>query len=110
MDLVNDWNARFDYARECERKGPMKPTPDHLTLLARSSWSWDDSEFGAAAMSSKRPYGNSDVEDDLAELLPDLTEEQRLRTHCEIPAVLAWICKNALDEINRAARRNGDAA
>ena len=104
MDLVNDWNARFDYAREVERKGPMKPTPDHLTLLARSYWDWNDCEFGAASLDPKRPYGNSDVEDDLAELLPDLTEEQRLRTHCELPAVLTWICRNALDEISRSAR------
>lgn len=109
MDLTN-WEERFNYARKTERNGPMRPTPDHLTLLARSGWDWSEDEFGAAAMHPKAPYGNSDVENDLAELLPHLSEQDRLRTHCELPAVLAWICKNALDEINRAAHRNGDAA
>lgn len=41
MDLMDE-NGRYDYARRTERKGPMKPTPDHLTLLRRSSWDWND--------------------------------------------------------------------
>lgn len=93
-DLANDFDARFDLARATVRKGPMRPTEDHLRLLRASEWDWSDGEFGAAAMDPKRPYGNSGVLDDLAEVLPHLTEEQRLRVHCELPAVLAWIVKN----------------
>lgn len=94
---LTDWRARDDYARMLERKGPIKPTAEHLTLLAESCWSWDAAEFGAAAMNPKRPYGNSDVEDDLADHLPHLTAAERLRVHCELPAVLLYIARKAKD-------------
>lgn len=105
MDLT-DYNARWDYARKIERNGPVKPTIDHLTLLARSCWDWNGDEFGSPSMDPKRPFGNSDVEDDMAELLPHLTPETRLKLYCELPAVLAWICMDtdALDAIAKAAR------
>jgi hypothetical protein len=93
-DLVSNWNDRFDYAREVERRGPLQPTEDHLRALRAAAWSWNDCEFGAASMDPKRPYGNSDVLDDLAELLPHLSEAERVRVHCELPAVLAWIVAN----------------
>jgi hypothetical protein len=109
MDLTDE-NARFDYARKIERKGPLQPTVDHLTLLSQSCWDWNDCEFGAASMNPKRPYGNSDVEDDLAEHLPHLPEAERLRVHCELPAVLAWICMNALGDVAKNAFTRGDAA
>lgn len=95
-DLANNDNSRFDYARKAERKGPLKPTRDHLTLLKSSCWDWNECEFGAASMDPKRPYGNSDVLDDLAELLPHLSEQDRVRVHCELPAVLAWVVANLL--------------
>jgi hypothetical protein len=41
----------------------------HLNLLKRTSISWDDCEYGAPAIDCKRPYGNSDVEDDIAEII-----------------------------------------
>lgn len=31
--------------------------------------SWNDCEFGAPEINPKRPYGNSNVEDDIAEIL-----------------------------------------
>lgn len=102
LDLT-DWNDRFNYAREAEQRGPMAPTVDHLTLLKEACWGWDDAEFGAAAMDAKRPYGNSDVEEDLAEHLPHLSREERLRAHCELPAVLSWITGNA-DVLQAIAR------
>jgi hypothetical protein len=44
-------------------------TQDHVKLLRASYVRWDDCEFGAAAIDSKRPYGNSDVLTDIAEAL-----------------------------------------
>ena len=44
-------------------------TEDHLKLLRRAYVSWDDCEFGAPAIDCKRPYGNSDVIGDIAEIL-----------------------------------------
>lgn len=50
-------------------------TADHITLL-RAMWIlWDDCEFGAPAVDSKRPYGNSGVTDDMRELLPHRASE-----------------------------------
>jgi hypothetical protein len=55
---------------------------EHLKLLNRSYVSWDDSEFGAACIYPKKPYGNSDVEYDIAKILgweikdDELTDEQ----------------------------------
>lgn len=94
FDLVNVWSDRFDYMRQTRLRGPIKPEERHLVLLRRSFWDWNDYEFGAPSMDPKRPYGNSDVENDLAELLPELTPEQRLRTHCELPAVIAFLVKH----------------
>jgi hypothetical protein len=91
---LSDWNERYEFARAVERSGPLAPSLDHLALLKQSSWDWNDDEFGAASMSPKYPYGNSGVERDLAEHLPHLPEQDRLRVHCELPAVLAWICAN----------------
>ena len=44
-------------------------TPDHLTLLQRTYVSWDDCEFGAPGIDPKRPYGNSDVQQDICSIL-----------------------------------------
>ena len=44
-------------------------TPDHITLLRAAYVSWDDCEFGAPAIDPKRPYGNSSVVIDIAEML-----------------------------------------
>ena len=44
-------------------------TDRHLALLKRANVDWDDGEFGAPAIDCKRPYGNSDVLDDLADIL-----------------------------------------
>ena len=42
---------------------------NHLELLSQLRWEWDDCEYGAPAVNPKRPYGNSDVEEDIAEIL-----------------------------------------
>ena len=44
-------------------------TNDHLLLLSRAYVGWDDCETGAPAIDCKRPYGNSYVVGDVAEIL-----------------------------------------
>lgn len=43
--------------------------PEHVQLLRRACVTWDDCETGAPAIDPKRPYGNSDVAGDVAEIL-----------------------------------------
>lgn len=42
---------------------------EHLELLKNSIVRWFDCEFGAPCIDCKRPYGNSDVFDDIAEII-----------------------------------------
>ena len=45
-------------------------TEPHMKLLGRLYFGYDDyTEFGAPEVDPKRPYGNSDVYDDIAEIL-----------------------------------------
>ncbi len=44
-------------------------TEDHVKLLGNAYIRWEDCEYGAPAMDFKRPYGNSDVEIDVANIL-----------------------------------------
>jgi hypothetical protein len=55
---------------------------DHLKLLRNAYVSWCDDETGAPQIDPKRPYGNSYVEGDIAEILgwkvgEELTDQQR---------------------------------
>ena len=43
--------------------------PEHLKLLQKFMVGWSDCEFGAPEIDPKRPYGNSDVEQDMLEIL-----------------------------------------
>jgi len=59
-------------------------TADHLKLLRTMYVGWQDCEYGAPEIDPKRPYGNSDVEPDIHEILTgeteyELTDEQRER-------------------------------
>jgi len=47
----------------------FKITDNHLKLLKRMIVDWDDCEFGAPCIDPKRPYGNSDVYQDMLEIL-----------------------------------------
>ena len=40
----------------------------HIQLLSKSYWRFEEIEHGAVAMEQKRPYGNSDVIDDIREI------------------------------------------
>jgi len=44
-------------------------TEEHLKLLRSANVRWDGNENGAPAIDSKRPYGNSNLLHDLAEIL-----------------------------------------
>lgn len=44
-------------------------TEDHLKLLQRMYVGWQDCEYGAPEIDPKRPYGNSNVEEDICEIL-----------------------------------------
>jgi len=48
----------------------FKLTDDHLKLMKRMFIEWDDTAYdGAPAVNIKRPYGNSDVPNDVAEIV-----------------------------------------
>lgn len=42
---------------------------EHIKLLKNAYVSWEDCEFGAPTIDCKRPYGNSNVYHDIAEIL-----------------------------------------
>ena len=53
---------------------------EHLQLLERAYWEWHDCEYGAPSMDPKRPYGNSDVTGDVAEIIG---EQPKKCPHCD---------------------------
>ena len=59
-------SALFDVIRDTRR---FTVTEEHLRLLRRAYVTWTDAEFGAPEIDCKRPYGNSDVYSDIAEIL-----------------------------------------
>jgi hypothetical protein len=78
-------------------------TKDHLKLLRRMYVTWYDCETGAPAIDPKRPYGNSDVYNDMHHILTgesvglnasermELTEREDkkyAKLHCEMDTVL----------------------
>lgn len=78
----------------------FRVTKEHIKLLQSAYMGWDDCEFGAPAIDCKRPYGNSYVYGDIADLLniepdgeePDgFSDEQMsymLKIHTELETVL----------------------
>lgn len=44
-------------------------TQEHVKLLRRANVMWYDCETGAPGLDCKRPYGNSDVEGDVCNIL-----------------------------------------
>jgi hypothetical protein len=61
-----DPRALFDIIEHARR---FTVTDEHLRLLRRARVSWDESEYGAPGINPKRPYGNSNVLADIAEIL-----------------------------------------
>jgi hypothetical protein len=56
----------FDVIRDVKQ---FTVTDEHVRLLRRAHVSWDETEFGAPGIDPKRPYGNSDIYGDIAEIL-----------------------------------------
>jgi len=56
----------FDVIRDARQ---FTVTDEHLRLLRRACVWWDELEFGAPGIDPKRPYGNSNVFADIAEIL-----------------------------------------
>lgn len=53
---------------KCIRKDEFLVVHDHIQLLSNSYTYWNDCEFGAPGIDPKRPFGNSDVEEDYEEI------------------------------------------
>src|SRR5574341_676539 len=83
-------------------------TETHLMLLRNANVDWNECEFGAPSIDTKRPYGNSDVPRDIAEMLSpeiqdweydradayvDSRREELTRLHIETGVALE-ICLN----------------
>lgn len=84
-------------------------TAEHIALLRRANVGWEHCEYGAPAIDCKRPYGNGDVEGDVAEILgwtvsadDGLTAEQSIRAaklHAETEHALAiFLSWGAMEE------------
>jgi hypothetical protein len=61
-----DPRALFDVIEHVSR---FTVTDEHLRLLRRARISWEEAEFGAPGINSKRPYGNSNVFADMGQHL-----------------------------------------
>ncbi len=96
---LTDTRALFDVVH---RVREFTVTDEHLRLLRRAYVFWEEAEFGAPSIDPKRPYGNSNVYGDIAEILdvpeaewsdqelnPSLDAEWRfLRLHVETAIAL----------------------
>jgi hypothetical protein len=96
---VTDTRALFDVIYRIKE---FTVTDEHLRLLRHAHVFWDEAEFGAPSINPKRPYGNSNVYGDIAEILdvpetewadedlnPSLDAEWRfLRLHVETAIAL----------------------
>jgi hypothetical protein len=97
-------------------------TEDHLKLLRRAHVSWDDSEYGAPAIDSKRPYGWSNIGGSMAQILdwpdrdwidgdpPPGMEERCARLHAETAIALQIVLATGEFRAGRYTRQErGDS-
>lgn len=77
----------------------MEVTEDHIKLLQHMTFDWDDEiEWGAVSSDPKRPFGNSNVEGDVSEILGrevDFDEARHLTI--ELSAVVDAIVNDAVN-------------
>lgn len=90
-----EWKDLDELFRQAENLNDVKGkifevTEDHLKLLKHSHIIWRASEYGAPAIDPKRPYGNTSVESDIAEILEwDKYDNERAeKIHRELETVL----------------------
>ena len=94
-------------------------TEGHLKLLKRANWESDDGcEFGSVGLNPKRPFGNSDVYEDMHKIMEDkntLVDDEfsdkaiQLYNHIffqELPVVLEIICTTGLVKAGKYERTN----
>ena len=66
-------------------------TNTHLQLLSNCCVSWDDCEFGAPCIDPKRPFGNSEVEQDYEDITGSPYDD---RTYKELETCLQILLDN----------------
>jgi hypothetical protein len=76
-----------------------KITEDHVKLVSRLNLQWQNCEYGAPEVDPKRPYGNSDVENDIREILgkPEMSDERCAVIHEELLGVLQLVISRVGD-------------
>ena len=90
-----EWKDLDELLKQAENLNDIKGkifevTEEHLKLLKHSHIMWKASEYGAPMIDPKRPYGNTSVESDIAEILGwDKEDSQRAeKLHRELETVL----------------------
>jgi hypothetical protein len=90
-----EWKDLDELLKQTENLNDIKGkifevTEEHLKLLKHSHIMWRASEYGAPMIDPKRPYGNTSVESDIAEILGwDKEDSQRAeKLHRELEIVL----------------------
>ena len=90
-----EWKDLDELLKQAENLNDIKGkifevTEEHLKLLKHSHVMWRASEYGAPMIDPKRPYGNTSVESDIAEILGwDKEDSQRAeKIHRELETVL----------------------
>ena len=90
-----EWKDLDELLKQAENLNDIKGkifevTEEHLKLLKHSHIMWRASEYGAPMIDPKRPYGNTSVESDIAEILGwDKEDSQRAeKIHRELETVL----------------------
>lgn len=88
-------------------------TENHIKLLKRMIVQWNDVEFGAPTIDPKRPYGNSDVINDIRKItklkVKEFSDDDLVVLHAQMETVLqiaicnlsinpgTYVCKNYFD-------------
>ncbi len=91
-----------------EKSNEFTLTPIHIKLIRRMNVRYDeDTEYGAPEIDPKRPYGNSDVEDDIREIVGKrLSSDDCLKLHKETEKALQIFLLNAQIEPVKFTRSN----
>lgn len=72
-------------------------TKEHLVLAQNMYVGWFGAEYGAPTINPKRPYGNSDVEEDVHELLGNIPNVEELHKQMET-ALQIFLCTLSFQE------------